>query len=122
MNIPTPAVQANRVTQLEKTAEDREAELSSLLSATSEKLTMPADVAKICDLLSGQTFKLGKKELASIPPTKAWGMYESKKGKLEGEVIYTCLGRYSPIAFGNVGNRHISISIQVSILPIKLQQ
>ena len=109
----------NRVTALDKTAADREAELDAILQVNAKKMVMPDEVAKICDLLSGQTFKLGKRELASIPPSQQWNMYESKKGKLEGEMIYTCLGRFSPIAFGNVGNRHISISIQVSILPTK---
>jgi len=116
-----PTIQQNRVTALEKTSEDREAELTALLKATDAKMTMPEDVAKICDLLSGQVFKLGKRELVAVPPSKQWGMYESKKGKLEGEVIYTCLGRYNPIAFGNIGNRHITITVGISILPVKPQ-
>lgn len=120
MQQPTPAAAQNRVeTALTKSPEDRERELSALLSEATKKATMPDEVAKICDLLSGQVFKLGKKELASIPPTAQWNSYESKKGSLAGQWIYTCLGRFAPIAFGNVGDRHISISIQVSILPVK---
>lgn len=111
-----PAIQTNRING--KTPEQRAQELEVLLGQAKEKAVMPEEVRQITDMLSGQGLFLGKKKLVEIPPTAEWGSYESKKGVYEGHWIYNCLGRFKSIPLFNLGKYHVTMTVQLSILPI----
>lgn len=124
----TPIQANNRINSIpasEKTPEQRKIELTDWLArpASAKELPEPLSgtLAKMVDLLAGQTVSFGGQNLLVVPEREDWRAYVSQKGANKGRTIHSALGyREGNYLVGKpVDGYQLFVSVGMAFVPAK---
>lgn len=102
-----------QVTPTNKTATERQAQLSTILSRidSGAAADMPADTKAVVDNIAGLEFKFGDVVIDKVPTAGEWKSYRSKAGAL----VYTALDTFQTRPLGTINGKRISVKVSVQV-------